>query len=150
MNGSKSIVTSLDDYIESYRLHNFEEELKVIMVSSKFENGVMKYIINDAPRKVFLGDVNKFRKNANSSVFMGSYNNVLCEIKSDNLQKYQYVFSNLSKSIIEESNQAGTIKGSDGKTHNLDTSLMNWTPRLIIIYNVTENTKEIIVGNVSN
>ena len=143
---SKSMVISLNNYIESYKLYNFEDELNVIMISTKSENGVMKYIINDAPRKVFLGDLNKLQKNTNSSIFMGTYNNILCEIHSDNLQKYQHLFNNLDRNIIEESSQVGIVKANDGKSYNLDASLINWTPRLTVIYNITENTKEVIIG----
>jgi hypothetical protein len=143
---SKLMVTTLDNYIESYKFHNFEDELKVIMISTKLENGAMKYIINDAPRKVFLGDLNKFSQNKKPSIFMGSYNNILCEIQSDSLQKYKHLFGNLDENIIKEAKQAGIIQAKDGKTYDLDMSLLNWTPKLTIIYNVTENTKEIVVG----
>lgn len=142
---SKSMSYFLNNYIESYKEYNFEDELNVMIISTKLENGVVKYIISDAPREVFLGDLKKFKNNNNHPVFMGTYNNILCKIHSDSLQKFQHLFKRLEKNIIDEASQVGIVKSNDGKIYNLDTSLTNWTPRLTIIYDVTKNTKEVIV-----
>lgn len=141
----KSMGNALDDYIKTYQGHNFEDKLDMIMISTKLENGKMKYIINDAPRKLFLGDLNKFSQNKKVNVFMGSYKNYLCEIQSDSLQNYKHFFTELDESIVKEAQQAQTVQTNDGKNYNIDNSLLNWTPKLTIVYNVTEGTKKIIV-----
>lgn len=146
-NNSNEMSTSLDDFIVYYKSKKIEKKLKVIMISTKIEKDKLVYIINDAPEDVFYGDLNKFDKNKNVNVYMGTYKNILCEIHSEEIQKFKHIFSDLNKKTIEKARLSEKIKDKDGKNYIFDLSLLNWNPELIIIYNITDDSKNIILSN---
>ena len=137
---------SLDNYIDTYKSRNSKSAMNVIMVSTKFERGVTEYIINDAPLDIFFGDVNKVAKTNKADLLLGQYKNIYCIVQSDSIRNFKYLFENLENADFEKAKHAQIKIGDDGKTYNVDLSLLNWNPELLIFYNITEGKKKIITN----
>ena len=128
----------------TYKDSNIETPLLGMVISSKSINGNIKYFIDDAPEKFILGAVNDLKKNNNKSFLIGIYKGVLCKFQSENQNIYSHVFNKVSPEIFKKAKSSQTMTDSNGKSYIVDLSLTNWEPNISIIYNVSENKKEII------
>jgi len=140
------LVKSLEDYIKSYKSYDFETPLEYIMISTKSNDGILQYIISDAPKKVFLGDLIKSQDNSNTSELLGYYKGFACKIKSDSLQNYKQLFEKLDENLMIGAKESSIIKRTDGKEYNVDLSLLNWTPNLTMIFDRSTNSQKVILN----
>ncbi|PKP24248.1 MAG: hypothetical protein CVU03_13215 [Bacteroidetes bacterium HGW-Bacteroidetes-2] len=134
----------LENFINSYKSYDFEEPLDVIMVSTINESNKITYVINDAPKIVYFGDLNNLEENEKHNIIMGTYKSILCKIQSDSIQNYRHIFNDLDEAILEKAKQSKIQKDENGEIYSFDLSLLNWNAKLTIIYDTTNNKKKII------
>jgi hypothetical protein len=131
---------AIDDYLHSYKSYDFQEQLGSIMVSTQLENGKVIYTINDAPEDILSYYLNKY-SNVKNTLYIGRYKNIICIVQSENLQNFKHLFSDLNETDTNRPKQE-TLSNQQ----NLAT--LNWNPHLISIFNITDNTKKIIVNGI--
>lgn len=143
-NDSKRISTLIDLYINEYESLGIEEPLESLIISKAYRNGKIEYIINDAPLSFFYGELNKKIFLDQNECVMGKYNDILCILKNESVLDYSNLFEEIDENIFLIAKNSSLINGSDGNAIQLDLSLLNWNPKLIMFFNSSGKTTNII------
>lgn len=143
VNDEKQLVHCLNDFISEYKVLKPDRKLSAILIRCKAENNFVTYTICDSPVKVIYGGLNNLKRNKSNSFSIGVYNDILCQLYTNDLTIDSTVFKEVGETVKERALSAEIVTDNNGKTYTLDLSLLNWEPEIEIAYNINE-TKKVI------
>lgn len=119
----------LDDFINIYNDYQPDLPLKAIIVYLEGSDRQMKVSVADAPLAVVLDEF----KNLNGKYIIGTYRGIPCQLHYKNTNEF--------KNLLEDIQLNKTIQNEDN--HNINPALVEYEPKLHIMYDVSKNKKNI-------